>query len=151
EVADDVEQLPRLDVLAQDCHADPPLSTHRPEPSLASSLWQVRPGSRKTATLSHPARRAVDLVACVRVDSRVHRVAARGKRADADPIGDGEGLHPGHPGLSRPSVIEVLHLHKAYRETVAVEDLSFPVGPGQILGLLGPNGAGKTTTMRAVA
>jgi ABC-2 type transport system ATP-binding protein len=48
-------------------------------------------------------------------------------------------------------VIEVLHLHKAYRATVAVEDLSFPVGPGQILGLLGPNGAGKTTTMRAVA
>jgi ABC-2 type transport system ATP-binding protein len=48
-------------------------------------------------------------------------------------------------------VIEVRHLHKAYRETVAVEDLSFPVGPGQILGLLGPNGAGKTTTMRALA
>jgi ABC-2 type transport system ATP-binding protein len=48
-------------------------------------------------------------------------------------------------------VIEVRHLHKAYAQTIAVEDLSFPVGPGQILGLLGPNGAGKTTTMRAVA
>jgi len=48
-------------------------------------------------------------------------------------------------------VIDVRHLHKAYGPTIAVEDLSFPVGPGQILGLLGPNGAGKTTTMRAVA
>ena len=48
-------------------------------------------------------------------------------------------------------MIDVRHLHKAYGQTIAVEDLSFPVGPGQILGLLGPNGAGKTTTMRAVA
>jgi ABC-2 type transport system ATP-binding protein len=48
-------------------------------------------------------------------------------------------------------MIDVEHLYKAYGDTVAVEDVSFPVGPGQILGLLGPNGAGKTTTMRTVA
>jgi ABC-2 type transport system ATP-binding protein len=54
-------------------------------------------------------------------------------------------------GNGNPWVIDVRHLHKAYRETIAVEDLSFPVRPGEILGLLGPNGAGKTTTMRAVA
>jgi ABC-2 type transport system ATP-binding protein len=50
-----------------------------------------------------------------------------------------------------PWVIEVREFHKAYRETIAVDDLSFVVRPGEILGLLGPNGAGKTTTMRAVA
>ncbi len=48
-------------------------------------------------------------------------------------------------------MIQVVDYHKAYRETVAVEGLSFGVGAGQVLGLLGPNGAGKTTTMRAIA
>jgi ABC-2 type transport system ATP-binding protein len=50
-----------------------------------------------------------------------------------------------------PWVIEVRDFHKAYRETIAVEELSFVVRPGEILGVLGPNGAGKTTTMRALA
>jgi ABC-2 type transport system ATP-binding protein len=48
-------------------------------------------------------------------------------------------------------MIHVDALRKTYRETVAVDGLSFAVGPGQVLGLLGPNGAGKTTTMRAIA
>jgi ABC-2 type transport system ATP-binding protein len=48
-------------------------------------------------------------------------------------------------------VIEVVDLHKTYRDSVAVAGLSFSVAPGVILGLLGPNGAGKTTTMRAVS
>jgi ABC-2 type transport system ATP-binding protein len=50
-----------------------------------------------------------------------------------------------------PGVIQVANFHKSYKTTVAVEDLSFEVLPGQVLGLLGPNGAGKTTTMRAIA
>jgi ABC-2 type transport system ATP-binding protein len=48
-------------------------------------------------------------------------------------------------------VILVHDYHKAYRETVAVDGLSFEVPGGAILGLLGPNGAGKTTTLRALA
>lgn len=48
-------------------------------------------------------------------------------------------------------IIRVYQFHKAYGDTVAVNDLSFDVMPGQILGMLGPNGAGKTTTMRALA
>src|SRR4029453_18559925 len=42
-------------------------------------------------------------------------------------------------------VIEVEHLHKQYRDQVAVDDLSFTVERGEIFGILGPNGAGKTT------
>lgn len=45
-------------------------------------------------------------------------------------------------------MIEVDHLSKSYGKTVAVDDISFTVGKGEILGFLGPNGAGKTTTMR---
>jgi ABC-2 type transport system ATP-binding protein len=46
------------------------------------------------------------------------------------------------------SVIEVQHLTKRYGRVTAVEDVSFRVERGEILGFLGPNGAGKTTTMR---
>jgi ABC-2 type transport system ATP-binding protein len=40
---------------------------------------------------------------------------------------------------------------KLYGDLIAVENLSFEVGPGEVLGLVGPNGAGKTTTLRALA
>jgi ABC-2 type transport system ATP-binding protein len=46
------------------------------------------------------------------------------------------------------TVIEVEHLSKAYNGRKAVDDISFKVDKGEILGFLGPNGAGKTTTMR---
>ena len=45
-------------------------------------------------------------------------------------------------------MIEVQHLTKRYGRFTAVEDVSFRVERGEILGFLGPNGAGKTTTMR---
>ena len=45
-------------------------------------------------------------------------------------------------------MIEVDHLTKSYGKNVAVNDISFTVSKGEILGFLGPNGAGKTTTMR---
>jgi ABC-2 type transport system ATP-binding protein len=46
--------------------------------------------------------------------------------------------------------IEVAGLTKRFGETLAVDDLSFTVEPGRIVGFLGPNGAGKTTTLRIV-
>ena len=49
-----------------------------------------------------------------------------------------------------PAVIEVRKLHKRYGNTVAVEDISFAVQPGEIFGILGPNGAGKTTTVECI-
>lgn len=45
-------------------------------------------------------------------------------------------------------VIEVSRLTKRYGRVVAVDDLSFAVGPREIVGFLGPNGAGKSTTLR---
>jgi ABC-2 type transport system ATP-binding protein len=45
-------------------------------------------------------------------------------------------------------LIEVEHLTKSYGQARAVNDISFKVEKGEILGFLGPNGAGKTTTMR---
>src|SRR5262245_44145031 len=48
--------------------------------------------------------------------------------------------------LATPS-IEVKHLRKVYGEIVAVDDLTFTVPRGAVLGLLGGNGAGKTTTI----
>ncbi len=45
-------------------------------------------------------------------------------------------------------MIEVEHLTKSYGAARAVNDISFKVEKGEILGFLGPNGAGKTTTMR---
>src|ERR1700752_4888490 len=47
-------------------------------------------------------------------------------------------------------MIEVQHLTKRYGPVTAVDDVSFRVESGQILGFLGPNGAGKTTTMRII-
>lgn len=47
-------------------------------------------------------------------------------------------------------MIEANGLTKRYGRTVAVDNLSFTVGPGRVTGFLGPNGAGKSTTMRMI-
>src|SRR5437879_10041219 len=49
--------------------------------------------------------------------------------------------------MAAASAIDVRHLRKVYGEIVAVDDLTFSVPPGKVLGLLGGNGAGKTTTI----
>lgn len=51
----------------------------------------------------------------------------------------------------RGCVLNVDGLTKAYGDRVAVRDLTFRVGAGEVLGLVGPNGAGKTTTLRSAA
>ena len=49
-----------------------------------------------------------------------------------------------------PAVIRVNAIRKTYGQTVAVDEVSFEVQPGETFGLIGPNGAGKTTTMECV-
>ncbi len=44
--------------------------------------------------------------------------------------------------------VEVNHITKVYGTRAVVNDVSFTVNPGEILGMIGPNGAGKTTTIR---
>ncbi len=47
-------------------------------------------------------------------------------------------------------VIEANHLTKAYEDRILIENLSFSVPPGAIVGIIGPNGAGKTTLLRLI-
>src|SRR5215475_9594851 len=55
---------------------------------------------------------------------------------------------PGWPGRAACTpAVEIGHLRKTYGALVAVDDVSFSVGEGEIFGILGPNGAGKTTTV----
>jgi len=52
--------------------------------------------------------------------------------------------------LSHGPAIEAMHLSKRFGATQALDDVSFQVERGTILGLLGPNGSGKSTTVRAL-
>ena len=49
------------------------------------------------------------------------------------------------------SMLKVENLTKKFKKITAVENVSFEVNPGEIVGLLGENGAGKTTTLRMIA
>jgi ABC-2 type transport system ATP-binding protein len=57
----------------------------------------------------------------------------------------------GRAGNLSDAMLQVQNLTKRFGSANAVEDLSFTVNSGEIVGLLGPNGAGKTTTIRCVA
>src|SRR5882672_11503825 len=52
--------------------------------------------------------------------------------------------------MTSAPAIHVASVRKTYGRTVAVDEVSFDVQPGEIFGLIGPNGAGKTTTMECV-
>jgi ABC-2 type transport system ATP-binding protein len=62
-------------------------------------------------------------------------------------------LTAGRPTARSPDepALVVEHLTKRFGERLAVDDLSFSVGVGEVFGFLGPNGAGKTTTVRMLA
>ena len=49
------------------------------------------------------------------------------------------------------NILEINNIRKEYGTVVAVNDVSFSMAPGQVLGLIGPNGAGKTTLLRILA
>jgi ABC-2 type transport system ATP-binding protein len=52
--------------------------------------------------------------------------------------------------VSHHPVISARGLRKSYKSKLALDNTSFDIGPGKIIGLIGPNGAGKTTALKAV-
>ena len=47
-------------------------------------------------------------------------------------------------------MLEVQHLFRSYRGIPAIQDVSFKVATGEVVGFLGPNGAGKSTTVKII-
>ena len=56
----------------------------------------------------------------------------------------------GSGSIAMDAMIEVRHLTRRFGPVTAVDDVSFAVGRGEVLGFLGPNGAGKSTTMKMI-
>ncbi|MCG8587855.1 MAG: ABC transporter ATP-binding protein, partial [Proteobacteria bacterium] len=61
---------------------------------------------------------------------------------------DAGALAPAPTSSNGAPVIEARALSKRYGDVLAVDDVSFSIAKGEVVGFLGPNGAGKTTTMR---
>ena len=59
-------------------------------------------------------------------------------------------MYKSRPIFFLAKMIKIQNLRKTFGEKVAVDNLSFEVGKGEVLGFLGPNGAGKSTTMRMI-
>ncbi len=53
--------------------------------------------------------------------------------------------------MGRETLIEVQHIYRYYGDTCAVQDVTFELGKGEVLGFLGPNGAGKSSTMQIIS
>ena len=70
-------------------------------------------------------------------------------KADRDKTGKAEITIPPGPRLG-DVVIEADHIAKAFGDTLLIDDLSFKLPPGGIVGVIGPNGAGKTTLFRMI-
>ena len=64
-------------------------------------------------------------------------------------MGTAQIVIPAGPRLGQ-QVLEASHLRKAYGDNLLIEDLSFRLPPGGIVGVIGPNGAGKTTLFRMI-
>jgi len=47
-------------------------------------------------------------------------------------------------------MLELQSLFKSYRGIPAIQDVSFKIAPGEVVGFLGPNGAGKSTTVKII-
>ena len=58
--------------------------------------------------------------------------------------------HPARPANEVELMLELEHLYRSYRSIPAIQDVSFRVAPGEIVGFLGPNGAGKSTTVKII-
>ena len=63
-----------------------------------------------------------------------------------DPAGATSSRTSARTGYELAALLEVRHVTRRFAGLVAVNDVSFTLEPGEILGVIGPNGAGKTTS-----
>ena len=63
----------------------------------------------------------------------------------------GSGRRAGRDEAAQGAPLEVVGLRKAFGGLVAVDDLSFTVARGELIGLIGPNGSGKTTVLNLIS
>jgi ABC-2 type transport system ATP-binding protein len=102
---------------------------------VALATGGARPG--EAAVSKDPPAESEDEIGVGGVEQRLALRTLASERPSATP--------PGEP------VLVVEHLTKRFGERVAVDDVSFTVGAGEVFGFLGPNGAGKTTTVRILS
>lgn len=117
-----------------------------PEPSWPDPVSARPESSEQTSvieTTSRPNRPHTDRRTPVPITTQEESTAANKTTKSPDGSVD---FAPGPLGNAAPA-IEVIGVRKVFGDHVAVDDVSFTVAPGTILGLLGPNGAGKTTTV----
>ena len=103
------------------------------------------PGARRSRRDGAGRRALAAATTSPTVRSTAQRHALDDSRYNAEPRPDAE-----RTGDS-PSMIEVINFTKRYGDFVAVDDLSFSIGKGEVFGFIGPNGAGKSTTIRFLA
>jgi ATP-binding cassette ChvD family protein len=79
--------------------------------------------------------------------ARIKSYEQMANQSEREKVGRAQIVIPNGPRLG-DKVIEVEHLSKAYGDNLLIDDLSFSLPPGGIVGVIGPNGAGKSTLFR---
>jgi len=79
--------------------------------------------------------------------ARINAYNEMAQQSERDKVGRAQIVIPNGPRLGN-QVIDVENISKAFGENLLIDDLSFSLPPGGIVGVIGPNGAGKTTLFR---
>ena len=79
--------------------------------------------------------------------ARINAYEELAGQSERERVGKAQIIIPNGPRLGN-KVIEVENLRKAYGDRLLIEDLSFSLPPGGVVGVIGPNGAGKSTLFR---
>jgi len=100
--------------------------------TLASELEWIRAGAKARQT---------------KQKARINAYNELAQQSERDKVGKAQIVIPNGPRLGN-QVIDVENISKAFGENLLIDDLSFSLPPGGIVGVIGPNGAGKTTLFR---